>query len=433
MATGDSTLGPFTSALNALEDGHYHSLWSTNRTGATPDPPSAREVPMPTPSSTQGNTCPNTPAVDAARTLASMGMGHRSARDSNAPQHHLSGGPMAGSSSGTLPPPSYPNPMPPPPPSYPELVKFCQDHGLTQDTFSVLLNNGFTEPSLLSLLDTNNIQQLPLPLAQRLLLTRVITQAPSIAPAGSATNPGTLPATTSGLDLTGLGDLLGLNSGQRNQNVTAVQDPRTYLQASSAGERYYDIIDFVPGILSREEKVSLPGADSRIELHIGTRKPKLETVTPHQWCAANARILYQLIKDKSLDLISMPEYLAYTVKISQLADMYEWVTVLLYDREYRRQQASLGHPWGVDNPHLYQVYLQHKQVKPAHASKHAGKPKPATRHDAAKQGPVDPGSGKEVCRNHNRGRCSWGVRCYRAHVCAMCFASDHTETHHSKN
>lgn len=74
--------------------------------------------------------------------------------------------------------------------------------------------------------------------------------------------------------------------------------------------------------------------------------------------------MYKLLKDGALDMASIPDYLGYTVKISQLADIYEWVTVLLYDREYRRQQATLRHPWGTENAHLHTVYLQRKHVTP---------------------------------------------------------------------
>ena len=297
-----------------------------------------------------------------------------------------------------------------------DLAVFCQIHDLTQDTCDTLLRQGFNSVALLKLLDTESLRQLQLPLAQQLLLKRAL-QAQDV-PAGA-----TAAADGGALDLAGLGDMLGITRRPPARSNISIQDPRSFLQATAAGEKFHDITDFVPGLLTKEESVDLPAGGSKVTLNIGTRKPRLDSITPHQWSAANARIMYTLIQEGSLSQDTVADYLAYTVKISQLGDVFEWVSVLLYDREYRRQQAFLGHAWGADNPHLHTVYLQPKSAK----GKPAGRAKPAAykRLDSK----TDKAS-KEVCRNYNQERCTWGPRCFRAHVCAVCFSEDHTEAYH---
>lgn len=174
-------------------------------------------------------------------------------------------------------------------------------------------------------------------------------------------------------------------------------------------------------------------------LNIGTKKPRLDSLSPHQWSAANVRIMYQLIMDGTLHMNNIPDYLAYTVKVSQLAECYEWVSVLAYDREYRRLQAALDYTFGTDNPHLYTVYLQRKPLPSSRGSTSRGNPNPRP-SATAKPGstathiqPIDPSSGKEVCRNFNRGHCTWGTRCHREHVCSVCFRAEHTQSEHPKN
>lgn len=66
-------------------------------------------------------------------------------------------------------------------------------------------------------------------------------------------------------------------------------------------------------------------------------------------------------------MTNIPDYLGYTVKINQIANIHKWCQfwpIYIYDREYRRQQPALGHAWGLDNPHLHTVYLQRKQYVP---------------------------------------------------------------------
>ena len=47
-------------------------------------------------------------------------------------------------------------------------------------------------------------------------------------------------------------------------------------------------------MLSVKERFILPGGDGRVVFESGPKRPKLESVSPCQWGAANARIMYKL-------------------------------------------------------------------------------------------------------------------------------------------
>ena len=60
---------------------------------------------------------------------------------------------------------------------------------------------------------------------------------------------------------------------------------------------------------------------------------------------------------------ALMDYLSYTTKIYQLVHRFSLVSVLLYDREYRKLQAPLIFRWGMDVQHLSNIHLQ-AQDKP---------------------------------------------------------------------
>ena len=82
-----------------------------------------------------------------------------------------------------------------------------------------------------------------------------------------------------------------------------------------------------------------------------------------QWCGANVRILMELLREGSLTPHSIPDYLAYTAKISDLAAMYQWSSVLQYDDLYRKMQAENGFRWGSESPHVDRLCLRFKEKK----------------------------------------------------------------------
>ena len=144
------------------------------------------------------------------------------------------------------------------------------------------------------------------------------------------------------------------------------KDPQIYLSWAATGKSapsYYDIIDFVGGGVEEEVIVGSTGSH-QVVLKSGPRKPKLENVSLAQWTVANLAILYKLQGEAKLTVESIMDYLSYTTKICQLVQRYSLVSVLLYDREYRKLQCHHNFRWGTDVPHLHSVYLQPRIPRP---------------------------------------------------------------------
>ena len=102
------------------------------------------------------------------------------------------------------------------------------------------------------------------------------------------------------------------------------------------GERVLRIVDFLSSIVPKElEKTLTNIGGSRLVISCGQQRPRLESVTLSQWVVANMRIFHHLLFANKLPTSwDLRDYLAYTVKIMELAGKYEWVSVLKFDDEY---------------------------------------------------------------------------------------------------
>lgn len=98
--------------------------------------------------------------------------------------------------------------------------------------------------------------------------------------------------------------------------------------------------------------------DQQIVVKSGPKKPRLENLTLSQWSVANLAILYKLVSEQKLLGSSLMDYLSYSTKIYQLVQRYSLVSVLLFDREYRKLQSSMKFRWGTDVQHLSNIHLQ---------------------------------------------------------------------------
>ena len=98
--------------------------------------------------------------------------------------------------------------------------------------------------------------------------------------------------------------------------------------------------------------------DQQVIVKSGPKKPCLENLTLSQWSVTNLAILYRLVNDHKLQSSSLVDYLSYTTKIYQLVQRYSLVSVLLFDREYRKLQPMMKFRWGTDVQHLSNIHLQ---------------------------------------------------------------------------
>ncbi len=166
-------------------------------------------------------------------------------------------------------------------------------------------------------------------------------------------------------------------------------------------------MDFVQIGSVGEETTLSSGEGAEVVIKSGPHKPKLEAVSPMQWSAANIRILLEMLTSGSLKQSSMFDYLAYTVKVSELADSYMWSSVLHFDRAYRQLQAQHGFRWGSDSTHLATLHLRPKLAKAPQSQRGS-----ASRTDNPRTTP------SPICRLYNRNNCPFGEACKYRHVCS---------------
>lgn len=212
------------------------------------------------------------------------------------------------------------------------------------------------------------------------------------------------------------------------------RDPQIYLSAAAAGKSVpscYDITDFVAGNVEEEIIVGGNGAQ-QVVLKTGPKKPKLENVTLAQWCVANNAILYKLIGESKLNASNILDYLSYTTKICQLVQRYSLVSVLLYDREYRRLQSEHNFRWGTDIPHLQSVHLQPRIARQVPTSKGGSF---QSSRPTNTQAPLTL-DGKTICKLFNSKSGCHFKECKYVHQCSVtnCHQQHSAMSHnHSKN
>jgi hypothetical protein len=186
---------------------------------------------------------------------------------------------------------------------------------------------------------------------------------------------------------------------------------------------YYDIVDFVSSLQPAEHEI-WEGEGCHLTINTSARKPSINSISPMQWSASNLRILFQLINDGSLPQPETHSYLLYTLKVSELANVYTWRSVVLYDQAYRRAQAQEGFRWGCDRPHLDRMYLRHKNE--SNSTTHPQK--------SSQPSHRTPGSSGQICRNYQRNACGYGATCIHRHICSLpsCGGNHPFVTHHQQ-
>ena len=191
-------------------------------------------------------------------------------------------------------------------------------------------------------------------------------------------------------------------------------NPLNYLFPSQ-NVKYKDITEYL-GPVDTGEHVVDSADGTQVVFRTGPRKPKLETVSPMQWCAANLKIMVDLLRERTLTQRSVMDYIAYTIKVAELANKFTWLSVLQYDQTYRRMQQMHQFRWASDSPHLTSVYLVPRVTVAKGPSVKAPRP-----HKTA-----------PICRNFNRGECAFSD-CKYQHICSLpnC-GKPHPQSSHSQ-
>ena len=204
-----------------------------------------------------------------------------------------------------------------------------------------------------------------------------------------------------------------LNGSNSHPSQVSWNDPQIHLTtaAGKSTPSYLDICDFVQTSIEEEVVLGSQG-DQQIIVKSGPKKPRIENLTLSQWSVANLAILYRLVGENKLQGPELMDYLSYTTKIYQLVQRFSLVSVMLYDREYRKLQAGLKFRWGTDVQHLSNIHLQARD-KPAAQGGQQKKVMPPFK--SGKNVQVK----QEICRNYNSQKgCSY-VECKFKHICII--------------
>ena len=216
-------------------------------------------------------------------------------------------------------------------------------------------------------------------------------------------------------------------SAAAREPLPSFMNPEIYLTNSRKSGKHLDIVDFVTrGFQCAEEEVLAGTGAYQVIIKSGPAKVKLDSVTPNQWVAANARIMAELVTAGSLKDRGILQYLAYTCKVGDLADRYDWKSVLLYDREYRVAQSHHDFLWGMDIPHIITTCLREKPP-PAPAGAKNNLLKQNTKDKVGKERFKN---GRVICRMYNQGSCTYNP-CKFIHACAVSGCTEkHPESEH---
>ena len=292
-----------------------------------------------------------------------------------------------------------------------ELETLLITEGIMAQNVNRLSSNGFIKKKILKLMSEQDIIESGItPLGQRKLLWEIVqsiststsTVTPS-PPVAATSQPVTTDSTCRQLE-----DLFrslpsALNSGpqQQQQPLNTAGEVATinpfYHLIPPSKTKYHQIIKFLSVSDQENEEEEVWGDGQRkLIIKTGTKAMKLQHVNLMQWCGANVRILMELLREGSLTPYSIPDYLAYTAKISDLAAVYQWSSVLQYDDLYRKMQAENGFRWGSESQHVDRLCLRFKEKK---------------------QPPKEQKSTR-LCINFQYNQCKRGELCPFRHVCS---------------
>ena len=205
--------------------------------------------------------------------------------------------------------------------------------------------------------------------------------------------------------LKGSSDVNGLLAAQKPTPVISTYDPRILLTAKSAQKKAEKIVNFLPEKVkeriqkSRRERMILTHQQDGT-ISIKNNDQEFYSISMSEWGAANMRLMSYLLETGALHRDHVEYYLSYTMQVFELADIYEWSSVLHFDTRYRDLQAEHGFVWGDMRLSMQMQLLVPKSVQ-------HGKPRP-------NKYPARP---EEDCKKWlaTGGHCPFGTKCKYVH------------------
>lgn len=325
-------------------------------------------------------------------------------------------------------------------------IKFMLDNKVKQETIDVLLKDGLDDLELITYLDPGYVKKLKLNTGQTVALSKAISKL-SDQPQDSE-HQHTEPAKTSDTGAESdappaaiLPSDLRRFPGNLDQLMRDVQasdrtigdagadlqsDP--WLDGRPTGKSIKALLvqDFCGLVIAPRNDRELAHFDgATLVAKGGPKRPQPHETTIAQYLVGSTRILASLLQNNQLQCTvpAILGYLRYQVKIGEYLQSYSKESVMLFDQEFRLQQAGGQLKWGDDSLHLGLKYLKSQQ-------------NPATqfaRPSARAPGPRNPRTGVEICRNFQTPVGCSHINCKFSHVCmkAGCY-KPHPEHKHNQ-
>ena len=293
---------------------------------------------------------------------------------------------------------------------------WCRDFGLSRKTTQTLRQEELLSKRTLLMLNEEDIASFGLPLGQKKLLVQGVadlkghsaatsnatceqsTQMSAqndqpqerdlgqTAPADSDFNLRTLRQQNSELLTAGktFNELFNSASTDIQPHASEVMDkgpssyldPRTILSMKSRKQKALNITDFITEptkkrrqARKRELILTTSGtSEDQIVLRPDEDHP-YSGISIHEWGAANCRLMNCLLEKQYLQRCEVEYYLAYTTKLFEWAQKYEWESILEYDFRYRELQAEHDFKWGSFSPDMELHILERRQYTKQFASR----------------------------------------------------------------
>ena len=303
-----------------------------------------------------------------------------------------------------------------------DLANLLDQFEIFPATAATLEECGFASTASVALITKEIISEEPqlrsLPLGQRLLLLSAAQSLSGKTSQLSKENPTERSSNEQGnnLNLNEPEQLLqlwrSLDSGTSSRSTTSGTGPRSTIPPPTAASKSKDITAYVTLHPGQQGEDILKVVDGHIL--VGQKKTPREKLSIAQYMEGALRMA------DTLPPTDRNDYYGYIIRISQMAQMFSWQSVLLFDREFRREQDEKQWPWSTEAAYLMTLCLRAQTTAP----------NPQAQARTKKQAKIDPTSSKPVCIRYNMGTCV-SESCKYAHVCMQCFGN-HSDKIHSR-
>ena len=250
--------------------------------------------------------------------------------------------------------------------------------GLKRSTTQVLRNEELTTKETLKLVETKDLKELGLPMGSIKLILKAVSQWNCVHVPTEPTPIEDKEDEDNAAILEGAGktfDVLLKDPSapvpKETASIFGQMDSRAILTIKSQTNKAVHITQFLTEKSkrrrqSRRKEFVLKSGSANSEtlvLKADEEHPYLG-IYMEEWGAANMRLLNHLLSTKKLRRENIEFYLAYTTKIYELAEKYDWNSVLNYDYAYRELQAEHQFQWGTFSPSMELQLLVPKRIQP---------------------------------------------------------------------